>query len=740
MATSIDEHFLTSVSSCPAGDGPALGAGEAEYLQQVLVAQVQSRHTDFASRWLQSQGEGFYTIGSAGHESNAAVARALAPTDPALLHYRSAAFYLARCLQAGSESGVGDVLDGVASSVEDQISGGRHKVIGSRRLAVVPQTSTIASHLPRAVGLALALDLGASEHETPWPSGSVVVASFGDASVNHSTAVGAFNTAGYLAHRGTPLPLLLVCEDNGLGISTRTPRGWAERMLSSLPAIEYAAADGSDPLGLRSVVTSAVDTVRSERRPVLLHLRTVRFLGHAGSDVELAYRSPSEIEADLAEDPLLATARLLVRSGTLAVDEVVDLYERTRQDVMAAAKDRVGAVRLTRPDDVVRPLVETRAAMVAREAAACSPTRAAPFHGILPEDGPALTLAQTINATLADAMAARPDTVVFGEDVGRKGGVYGVTRGLRKTFGGLRVFDTLLDEQTVLGTALGMALAGYLPVPEIQYLAYLHNAEDQLRGEAATLRFFSNGQYQNGMVVRVAGLAYQKGFGGHFHNDNSLAVLRDIPGIAVAVASHPSSAAGLLRNCLALARVEGRVCVYVEPIALYHQRDLHQAEDGAWLAPYAAPGSWDPEATAVGTTRSYGTGHDLLVLTFGNGVPMSLRAARRLEQQQIATTVVDLQWVSPLPVAALLEAAAGFERILVVDETRASGGVSESVVTALGQAGNPARVRRVTSHDSFIPLGPAAGAVLLSEDDVVEAARGLLQPEPWRSPGRHRAE
>jgi 2-oxoisovalerate dehydrogenase E1 component len=167
--------------------------------------------------------------------------------------------------------------------------------------------------------------------------------------------------------------------------------------------------------------------------------------------------------------------------------------------------------------------------------------------------------------------------------------------------------------------------------------------------------------------------------------------------------------------------------VYVEPIALYHQRDLHHAEDGGWLAPYAEPGGWDPEATAVGRTRSYGAGRDLLVLTFGNGVPMSLRAARRLEQQQIATTVVDLQWVSPLPVAALLEAAAGFERILVVDETRASGGVSESVVTALGQAGHPARVRRVTSHDSFIPLGPAAGAVLLSEDDVVEAATGLLR-------------
>ena len=166
-----------------------------------------------------------------------------------------------------------------------------------------------------------------------------------------------------------------------------------------------------------------------------------------------------------------------------------------------------------------------------------------------------MTLAQAINATLADLMAAHPEALVFGEDVAVKGGVYGVTRGLRKRFGGRRVFDTLLDEQTILGTALGAgARRATCPMPEIQYLAYLHNAEDQLRGEAATLRFFSNGQYHNGMVVRVAGLAYQRGFGGHFHNDNSLAVLRDIPGLVLAVPSHPAEAPGLLRTCFDLAQ------------------------------------------------------------------------------------------------------------------------------------------------------------------------------------------
>ncbi len=180
--------------------------------------------------------------------------------------------------------------------------------------------------------------------------------------------------------------------------------------------------------------------------------------------------------------------------------------------------------------------------------------------------------------------------IVFGEDVARKGGVYGVTRGLLRAFGASRVFDSLLDEQSILGVALGAGLAGLLPVPEIQYLAYLHNAADQIRGEAATLSFFSRAQYRNPMVVRVAGLAYQQGFGGHFHNDNGLAALRDIPGLIVACPARPEDAAAMLRSCLAAAELDGSVSIFLEPIALYHQRDLYEPGDSGWLAGYDPPG------------------------------------------------------------------------------------------------------------------------------------------------------
>ncbi|MEV6693535.1 thiamine pyrophosphate-dependent enzyme [Micromonospora sp. NPDC051196] len=726
----IDEHLIRQLTEWSTGQStPEETSPEVDVdpglLLAYLDAQVQSRHLDLALRWLQSQREGFYTIGSSGHESNAAVALALRPTDPALLHYRSGGFYAARAGQVPGSSPITDVLHSAAASRQDPISGGRHKVFGHRGLSIIPQTSTIASHLPRAVGMAFALGRGGTS--TGHPDDALVVCSFGDASANHSTAAGAFNAAGWCAHQGLALPLLFVCEDNGIGISTRSPQGWIQRMLSALPGIDYACADGTDPAGLLATAAEVAHRVRTGRRPAVLHLRTVRFMGHAGSDAELAYRTRSEILADYARDPILATAAVLARRGVLSPAETLARYEDARKLVMDQARMLCGQVaRLDSPAAVTAPLTTRRVAEVAAAAQRGGAGRERVFGGKLPEQRGPLTLAQSINAALHDALLTWPQAQVFGEDVARKGGVYGVTRGLRRTFGAARVFDTLLDEQTILGVALGGALAGTLPIPEIQYLAYLHNAEDQLRGEAASLRFFSAGQYQNGMVVRIAGLAYQKGFGGHFHNDNSVAVLRDIPGLALAVAAHPATAPALLRQCLALAEQEGRVCVFLEPIALYHQRDLHVDGDGGWLAEYPAPSDWAATETPLGEVRTVREGSDLAMVTFGNGVAMSMRVAGALAREGVRTRVVDLQWLAPMPAASLLAALDGISRVLVVDETRDSGGVSEAVVTALVDAGHPGRIARVTSVDSYVPLGPAADQVLLSDADVLAAARTLL--------------
>ena len=692
---SLDDAFRAAVVA-----GEPEAPEPAPELVDLFGAQALSRHLDFAARTLQASGEGFYTIASAGHESNAAVALALRPTDPALLHYRSGAFYCARAAQVGVDP-VPDVLLGLMAGADDPISGGRHKVFGHPALHIVPQTSTIASHLPRAFGLAFALGRGRRLGlGSPWPDDAVVVTSFGDASANHSTAVGALNAIGHTVHQGLDVPLLLVCEDNGWGISVPTPPGWLEDALATRPGIDYRYVDGADPAAVLAAAHAAADDVRARRRPVLLHLRTVRLFAHAGSDAELAYRKPRDLAADRERDPLLGTARVLMAGGWTA-GQVLQRYDAARDRVDETVERLLPVRRLHTAAEVMRPLTQrTRSGAISAAAG-----RASYFPDGLPEEAGELTLAQALNAALTDVLATCEQAIAFGEDVGVKGGVYGVTRGLQKRFGSARVFDTLLDEQTILGGALGSALAGLLPIPEIQYLAYLHNAEDQLRGEAATLRFFSDGHYANGMVVRVPGLAYQKGFGGHFHNDNSVAVLRDIPGILVACPSSAAEAPGLLRTLAGLAVGEGRVGVLLEPIALYHSR--------AHTAPYDAVGAWTDERDRG---RLHGGGGEVLVVTFGNGVAMSLAAAGQVDA---AVSVFDLRWLAPLPVEHLLEVAAAFPRVVVADETRASGGVSEGVLAALVDGGYAGRVSRVTSLDSLIPLGPAASTVLLSEADIV---------------------
>jgi 2-oxoisovalerate dehydrogenase E1 component len=702
----LEEHLLESLRALEPSAALRAAPPEAEELWR---AQVDSRQADYAARWLQQHGRSFYTIGSAGHESNAAIALALRVDDPALLHYRSGAFYLARAARAEIE-GLRDVMHGVVAAAVEPIAGGRHKVFGRKELAVIPMTSTIASHLPRAVGIAFAIDratrLGAA---SAWPADAVVLCSFGDASINHATAQAALNTSAQIAFQGLPLPLLYVCEDNGLGISVPSPTGWVESALTARPDLRYEIAYGQDPAEVLGVATELAAWVRERRRPAVLHLRCVRYLSHAGADAEMAYRTPQAIRADYERDPILGTARWLVSAGRATGDELAADYLAARDDAREIALEVAGLPQMTTAEQVMAPLAPRSPDVVAERASRVA----------LAGDEP-LTLAQAVNAGLAAVLERHTNALLFGEDIAVKGGVYGVTRGLHARFGAGRVFDTLLDETSILGLALGSAVSGLLPIPEIQYLAYLHNAEDQLRGEAATLQFFSQRAFRNGMVVRVAGYGYQRGFGGHFHNDDAVGVLRDIPGLVVASPARPEDAAAMLLTCAESALVDGSVCVFLEPIALYHTRDLHEDGDNAWVSPLT------DEHVPVGSTRVHGSGEDLTIVTWANGLHMSLRIARRLEAQGVRARVLDLRWLAPLPLEDVLREAEATGRVLVVDETRRTGGVSEGIVAALVDSGFGGRIARVASKDSFVPLGDAARLVLLSEEEIETAALGLV--------------
>jgi 2-oxoisovalerate dehydrogenase E1 component len=682
-----------------------------EALLELFESQLMSRHLDLQARRLQARGEGFYTIGSAGHEGNAAVARALRVSDPAFLHYRDAAFLVERARQRPGETPLWDLLLSFVASAEDPISGGRHKVLGSRPLNVPPQTSTIASHLPKAVGtahgLGLARRLGV---EGSWPADGVVLCSFGDASFNHSTAQGAINAAGWAAYQGLPMPLVLLCEDNGLGISVPTPPGWIAASMAARPGILYRTCDGLDLLDTWRTAREAVQLARERRRPVFLHMRCVRLFGHAGSDAQQAYLGAERIAADEARDPLLFGAGLLRRHGVLDREGIASRYRAIGEEVARLAEEAIRRPKLTTAAEVMASILPPRRA-----------GRLLAWQGDVAEAP--LTLAQGLNQALGRLLTRHPGAVLAGEDIGRKGGVYGVTKGLRGRFGAHRVIDTLLDEQSILGVAIGLAQNGLLPIVEIQFLAYLHNAEDQLRGEAATLSFFSNGQYANPLVVRIAGLGYQRGFGGHFHNDNAIAVLRDIPGLLVACPSGPVEAVGLLQEAVRLADEEQRVVVLIEPIARYHSRDLLEEGDAAWCHPDPGPDFRLP----VGSLGQWGEGQGLAILTYGNGVYLARQAAAALDPAGQRLRILDLRWLTGIDHDAVQCAVADCARVLIVDECRRSGSPSEALITGLVERGVASeRLSRLTAEDSFIPLGPAATLTLPSREQVIERARALL--------------
>ncbi|GIF37550.1 transketolase C-terminal domain-containing protein [Actinoplanes xinjiangensis] len=735
---SLDERFRDAVSALrppesgrapgdPVRDGAGLTGATA---RELFDAQLTSRHLDLAARWLRSFNEGFHTGGSSGHEGNAAVAAALRGDDPALLHHRSAAFYCVRAANhpgaAGQDPGrrleeaARDVLRGVVASVRDPITGGRDKLFGNPALHLVPALSSPGGHLPRAVGLAHALGRAG---DTPWPGDAIVAASFGDGGAGSAGATSALHAAGRLELAGQRVPLLLICEDNTPG--EPGPDGWTGASLRGRPGVRYTYADGCDLAAVYDAAAEAAAFVRTERRPAVLHLSTVLLLGRPGDP------EPGD---GLDRDPLIGTARLLVEAGLYGPDEVITRYDEIGWQVRKAAEEVLGEPKLASAAEVVAPLAARRPLRVAHAVAETAgralgdgaPTRLRVFDGRLPEDAGPMTLAQTLTAALNDALAANPGLLVFGPATTR-GGRHGVTTGL-SGHDPERVFDSPPDPTTILGLAAGAGLAGLIPVPEVDSLAGLHGAAEQLRAEAATMAYLSAGAYRNPLVLRVPAFAQPYGIGGHLANDNTVAALRDVPGLVVAVPARAADAAPMLRSCLAAAEADGTVSVFLEPIAVYQTRDLYQQGDNEWLAPYSPPGAWADEHVPIGRARIYGLGtaQDLTIVTYGNGVRMALRVAAQLAADGYGSRIVDLRWLNPLPVADLVREATVTGRVLIVDETRRSGGVGEGVLAALVDGSFVGSVRRVAAADVPVPLGPAAQQVLVGEDAITQGAHALL--------------
>lgn len=737
-ASIVDQQFITRVGQANfpkpvTSISPAAAELDKKTAIELFDSQIKSRLLDLIARQLKEKALSYYTIGSSGHEGNAVFGEVFRPSDMAFLHYRSGGFFLQRSKQLAGSDGVRDVLLSLVAASSDPISGGRHKVFGSVPLNIPPQTSTIASHLPKALGTALSI-ARAKELGIPskLASDSVILCSFGDASVNHSSTQTTLNACSWIVQQHYPLPIVFICEDNGIGISVSTPSHWIKSSIMNRPGLIYIECDGLNIADIYAKAQEAEYLARHKKQPVFLHMRCMRLLGHAGSDIESQYNTQAEIEAREDQDPLLHTARILYQEGWMSLKAILDLYQDNKALIEAKALEIIREPKLSSAEDIMSsliPKIEKKTTYSVPDES----TRMKVFANAYSMLGQKRNLCQHINFALTDLMIQYPNMLVFGEDVGKKGGVYRVTADLQARFGQRRVFDTLLDETTILGTAIGLAHNGFIPVPEIQFLAYLHNAEDQLRGEASTLSFFSSGQFQNPMVIRIASLAYQKGFGGHFHNDNSIAVLRDLPGVIVACPSNGPDAVKMLRTCMRMAYEEGRVVVFLEPIALYMTKDLHQAGDNGWLFDYPAL----DETIAQGEVGVFGEG-DTVILTYANGYYLSRQAAKVLQEKHgIEVKVVDLRWLNPLPAEGILKQVAKAKRVLIVDEGRQSGSVSEGLMTLLMEEASPRlKIKRITGKDCFIPLGTAWQYLLPSQESIIEAVIALKLDKRERESGR----
>lgn len=725
----IDQRFIDYVKHLagqvhqPAMDGSGLPDQD---LLELFESQMLSRQLDLMARIKRQENKVFYTIGSSGHEGNALLGRLTRQTDPAFLHYRSGAFMAERYRKCPYLNFIDDTCLSFAASSEDPASGGRHKVWGHPDLWVLPQTSTIASHLPKALGVALAIESGrASGRALPVPDDAVVICSFGDASLNHATAQTTLNALAWTRHQNLKAPLIFVCEDNGWGISVPTPSDWVQKSVESRYGIRYLRVNGLDLVACYAQLAKAIDEVRSRREAIFIHMDTVRLMGHAGTDFEIEYRDEAELARAEEKDPLLISAQHVVNRGLMRPEAILAHYQALAEHTLERADWADQQPKLCSAAAVGAPLAPHSPREVELEASrAPGPgERIAVWSSGLPELSGSKHMAILINQGLTDLLIKYPQAIVFGEDVAKKGGVYTVTKDLWGKFGRRRVFNTLLDETTILGMAQGYATMGFLPLPEIQYLAYFHNACDQIRGEACSLQFFSNGRFKNPMVMRIAGLGYQKGFGGHFHNDNSITALRDIPGLVIGVPSRGDDAVMMLRTMMAMAAVDGRVCAFIEPIALYMTKDLYAADDRQWCFEYPAL----EQHLQPFEPRCYGEDAcDLLIVTYGNAVPMALRVQQRLSAHGARVNVLDLRWIKPLPLEATLAGATKAMAVLVVDEGRPGGSVAETVLAHLAEHQACLRIKLLTSRDTYIPLGQAAERVLLSEADIDEAAQALL--------------
>jgi 2-oxoisovalerate dehydrogenase E1 component len=566
------------------------------------------------------------------------------------------------------------------------INGGRG---GSAHLmapdyGLLGENSIVGAGVPIAAGAALAAQVA-------W-SGRVVAVSIGEGATSQGAVHEALVFAAYRR-----LPLVVVCENNGWSEMTPIERIVGSADLSARAralGIAGVAVDGNDPVAVRDAVADAATRARAGDGPTFLEATCHRLWAHYNADTE-HYRPKADRQLAEASDPVAALRRRLVGAGVPEA-ELAKLEDEVERAVAAAAEEAVAA---PAPDPAT-----------ARRHVHSAP--AATGDTSEPAEERELTYGKAVNEALRRELAARPEVLVYGEDVGHAGGIFGVTRTLQEEFGEQRVFDTPISEAAILGSAVGAALEGMRPVVEVMWGDFLLVALDQLVNQAANVRYLSQGRHAAPLVVRtqqgaVPGSCAQ-------HSQSLEALLAHIPGLRIGVPSTPQDAYAMLRAAVA----------DDDPVVLFEARALYQRKQTTRLG---------GEREGVGGARVRREGGDMAILSWGPVALAAEAAAEALAGRGVEATVVDLRWLAPLDDEAIAAAVGQTNRVLIAHEANVTGGFGAEIAARIGErhfGDLDAPVRRVGTPDVRLPAAPALQAALLpSADSIARAAERLALEE-----------
>ena len=697
------------------GDTAGLGRDE---LLAIYRNMFLSREIDDEEIRLKGKGQIFFQINGCGHEAVlTAAGMVLDPKkDWFFPYYRDRAL----CLQLGMTPT--EMLKTATAAHDEPAGAGRQMPShwGSERLHIVNQSSCTGSQALHAVGCAEAWSKG---HAMPnlqnqirdWNETEIAYMSVGDGTTSEGEVWEAFNSACNLK-----LPVLFVVEDNGYAISVpvevNTAGGSISKLLSGFPDLIIREIDGCDPIESYQAFKEVTDEMRRTGGPALIHAHTVRPYSHSLSDDERAYRPAEEREEEAKRDPLVAFPAWLIEHGHAKEEELEAIREEVRNEVREAS-DIAVATPQAKPETVLDHLYSPD----------FDPTdRSLATDPVFEEGANPTTMVDLLNFCMRDEMRRDERIVMFGEDVADasredtldevkgKGGVFKVTHGLQREFGGDRVYNSPLAEANIVGRAIGLAVRGLKPVVEIQFLDYIWPAYHQIRSELSLMRWRSAGADSCPVVIRVASGGYLRG-GAVYHSQSAETLFTHLPGLRVVIPSNAVDANGLLRTAI---RGDDPV-IFLEHKHLYRQT----YNKGVYPGPeYVLP---------FGQAAKTREGDTLTIVTYGALVHRSYQAAQRLAAEGIECEILDLRTLAPYDWDAIAESVTRTNRCLIVHEEMRAWGYGAEIAARIQEElfhDLDAPVRRVGAMDCHVAYAPELEEVILPQiADVENAARELAQ-------------